>query len=391
MIYDFDKLIDRRHSGSYKWDSEHASLGEDTLPLWVADMDFEVLPAIRQAMQKRLDHGVFGYTQVPAEYYEVVSRWFAKHHGWADMCRSNMIYTTGVVPAISAILQALKRCTPATKCLLMAPVYNCFYSSVANSGYELIESELIDNEGHYDICWTDLAAKMAEADVLVLCNPHNPVGRIWTADELLRIATMAAEHHVFVISDEIHCEFVFPGQQSYTPFALMAKQVMADDQYAICTSCSKAFNVAGLQMANIYAPAESVRTIIDKQININEICDVNPFAPVAMMAAYSDEGKEWIDQLNAYFYRNYQLVISEFAKMPGFRVTRMEGTYLAWVSCEATGKTAKEWCDEWAARHHVLFNEGAMYGQAGRYYIRINMACPTSVLREAFRRIQSSF
>lgn len=394
MPYNFNHIVPRRGTSSYKWDSEHAAFAGDVLPLWVADMDFPVASCIQQALQQRLNHGIFGYTSVPAAYYERLARWFESRHGWSGITAENTIYTIGVVPAISAILQGLRRVRGYNKALVMSPVYNCFYSCIRNSGYTLLESPLVDKDGYYEIDWANLEAQMEKADVLLLCNPHNPVGRVWTREELTRLATMAAEHEVFVVSDEIHCEFTFPGSHPYTPYATIAAPTL----FCVCTSPSKAFNIAGLQIANIYAPDARVREIIDKQININEVCDVNPFGPVALMAAYSDEGAAWLDELNDYIYGNYLLLRDWVATQPNLRLTRMEGTYLAWIkslypptpsSMDEEGELAlgDSLCQMYAEQAHVLLNEGSMYGSAGRDYVRLNLACPRAILREALERM----
>lgn len=418
----FDTIVPRRGTGAYKWDSEHAAFADDVLPLWVADMDFAVAPCIQRALQQRLDHGIFGYTSVPVAYYERLARWFETRHGWSGITAENTIYTIGVVPAISAILQGLRRVRGYGQALVMSPVYNCFFSCIRNSGYTLLESPLVDKEGYYEIDWENLETQMEKADVLLLCNPHNPVGRVWTREELTHLATMAAEHEVFVISDEIHCEFTFPGSHAYTPWATINHQAAqlphqapsgastsssaastsalgtSTNGYAVLTSPSKAFNIAGLQIANIYAPDAEVREIIDKQININEVCDVNPFGPVALMAAYSDEGAAWLKELNEYIYQNYLLLRDWVATQPHLRLTRMEGTYLAWMkslypptpsSLDEEGEVVQgdALCRMYAERAHVLLNEGSMYGDAGRDYVRLNLACPRAVLQEALNRM----
>lgn len=404
----FDTIVPRRGTSSYKWDSEHAAFADDVLPLWVADMDFAVAPCIQRALQQRLDHGIFGYTSVPAAYYERLARWFETRHGWSGITAENTIYTIGVVPAISAILQGLRRVRGYGQALVMSPVYNCFYSCIRNSGYTLLESPLVDKDGYYEIDWANLEAQMEKADVLLLCNPHNPVGRVWTRDELTRLATMAETYHVFVISDEIHCEFTFPGSHAYTPWATISNHQSsiaqainhqsANSQFAVCTSPSKAFNIAGLQIANIYAPDAEVREIIDKQVNINEVCDVNPFGPVALMAAYSDEGAAWLNELNEYIYQNYLLLRDWVATQPHLRLTRMEGTYLAWIKSlypptpssldeEEEVVQGDALCRMYAEQAHVLLNEGSMYGEAGRDYVRLNLACPRAILCEALERM----
>lgn len=383
MSFDFDKAVVRRGTDCYKWDADCA---RDMLPLWVADMDFEVAPCIKTALRKRVDHGVFGYTVVPDAYYEAVNQWFAVRHGWTGISRQNSLYTSGVVPAIAAILQGLT--DRGDTVLVMAPSYNCFYSSIRNAGCRLLESKLLNQDGHYEVDWYDLEAKMESARVLLLCNPHNPTGRVWTREELARIEALAHRNEVFVISDEIHCEFTYSGY-AYTPYATVAR----DRFYAVCTAASKAFNIAGLQLAHIYCPLPTLRDKIDRQININEVCDVNPFGIVATIAAYT-EGGEWLDALVRYIEDNYTYLCAYIAEhLPMLHVTRMEGTYLAWIDCRAwikgDVKTSAELERALAERTGVLLNAGDMYGAGGRYYMRLNMACPRATLTEALDRLRT--
>lgn len=379
MKYNFDEQIVRRHSDCYKWDSDHATAHGECLPLWVADMDFQAAPAIRAALQRRLDHGVFGYTCVPERYYDAIVNWFSRRHGWT-IAREHIIYTIGVVPAISAILRALTRA--GDKVLVHTPAYNCFFSSIANLACEQLSSPLICRAAHFEIDWADFEAKCHEANVLLLCNPHNPTGRIWTKEELTRIATICEQNNVFVISDEIHCEFEFPGEH-YTPYATVAQT----KNYCVCTAASKAFNVAGLQCANIIAPDDAIRARIDKAINIHEVCDINPFGMEALIAAYN-ECEDWLTELNDHIYGNYRLLCEMLEKeLPTAKVTRMEGTYLAWVNIQALlheGEDAASYCAALAEQEKVLFNDSLMYGADD--YIRINMACPRPVLQEALTR-----
>lgn len=378
MLYNFDEIVPRRGSGSYKWDSACA---KDKMPLWVADMDFKAAPCIIRAMQQRLDHGVFGYTLVGDSYYEAVGRWFAERHGWHGISRENSIYTIGVVPAISAILQTL--CNPGDNVLTLAPTYNCFYSSIRNSRCTLVESEMVCTDNYYRINRPDFEAKIQDAKVLLLCNPQNPVGRIWTQEELTFIARLAEKYNVFVISDEIHCEFAFPGNH-YTPYATIAQ----GNNLAVCTSASKAFNIAGLQMANIFCPDAGIRARIDKQINVVEICDVNPFGPIATEAAYTEEGAQWLRKLMQYIEANYHYLATFLqTHFPSAQLTRMDGTYLAWVKNSPEHAKGNHFSMAKAEEKGVLFNDGSMYGTGGEGYTRINLACPQSVLAEALNKL----
>lgn len=381
MRYDFDKLISRRGTNSYKWDS--AKSGE-VLPMWVADMDFQTAPAIIDALHERVDHGIFGYTLVPDSYYEAVTGWFRRRHGW-KIDRDWMIYTSGVVPAISAVIKALT--SPGDKVLLQTPVYNCFFSSVRNNGCEIVSSPLLKSGDTYVMDFDDLERKAADekVKVMLLCNPHNPVGRVWSREELLRVGEICIRHGVMVISDEIHCELVFPGHH-YTPFASISEDFLRNS--VTCISPSKAFNIAGLQIANIVCADADRRQGIDRAININEVCDVNPFGVVATIAAYR-EGGEWLRELTHYLMQNYDYLKAWFEQhLPQFPVTKLEGTYLVWVDCSVLGLTSDRIVQELLEKEHVWVNPGSMYGQDEEGYIRINIACPRSRLAEGLERLK---
>lgn len=380
MTYDFDKVVARRHTGSYKWDS----IPDDELPLWVADMDFEVAPAIKRALQKRVDHGVFGYTQVGDDYYDAVTSWFHRRHQW-DIKRQWMLYTSGVVPATSCAIKALT--LPGERVLVMTPAYNCFFSSIRNQGCEVAETALVRQGDSYVVDWDDFRAKCADekTTVFLLCNPHNPAGRVWTRDELAEMGRICAENGVFVISDEIHCELVMPGHV-FTPFAAANGQNLRNS--VTLNSPSKSFNTAGLQIANIICADDGVRRRIDRVINIFEVCDVNPFGPVAAKAAYN-ESEDWLDQLNTYIYGNYTMLCDIFAEaVPSVSALRLEGTYLAWVDIRSTGMKSDDLTELLAREAKVRVESGTTYGRnTGEGYIRINLACPRPVLREALEKV----
>jgi cystathionine beta-lyase len=306
MRYDFDTIVPRRGTNSYKWDTPEE---ENVLPMWVADMDFRTAPAIIDALQKRVEHGIFGYTKVPETYYDAVVRWFESRHRWQIDPRW-IIYTSGVVPALSAIIKALT--APGDKVIVQTPAYNCFYSSIRNDGCELSANNLIYRDGRYMIDFDDLAAKAADpkAKILLLCNPHNPVGRVWTPEELRHIGDICLRNGVFVVADEIHCELTYEGHD-YTPFASLSERFQQNS--TTCVSPSKAFNLAGLQIANIIAVDDDVRRRIDRAININEVCDVNPFGVIATITAYNGGG-EWLDALRKYLRGNYEYLCHFFAE-----------------------------------------------------------------------------
>lgn len=382
MKYDFDTITPRRGTLSYKWDSA----AEGVLPMWVADMDFKTAPAIIEALHKRVDNGIFGYTLVPDEYYDAVTSWFSRKHGWV-IDRNMMIYTSGVVPAISAIIKALS--SPGDKVVVQTPVYNCFFSSILNNGCEIVNNSLIKRGDSYDIDFDDLDRKLSDNKVplMLLCNPHNPAGRVWSREELKRIAEICRRHDVTVISDEIHCEFVFDGYK-YTPFANVAKE--AGCKCVVCVSPSKAFNIAGLQIANIVAPDESTRQKIDKAININEVCDVNPFGVIATIAAYND-GEEWLAQLLDYIRGNYEYMKDFCSKyLPNFPIAKLEATYLVWMDCTVLGLKSDELEEKLVEDVNLWLNAGTMYGtEDGEGYMRWNIACPRSVLDDGLHRFLS--
>ena len=379
--YDFDKLTERRGTNSYKWDSP---VDADVLPMWVADMDFEVAPAITKALQERVTQGIFGYTMVPDSYYEAIVGWFKRRHDWT-IERDWILYTTGVVPAVSCALKALT--LPGEKVLLQTPAYNCFFSSIANSGCQLAENELVYEGGTYHVDFDDFERKCADekTTVFLLCNPHNPAGRVWKREELERMNDICLKHGVKVVADEIHCELVMPGFR-FVPFASVS--AACRDNCVVLNSPSKAFNIAGLQIANIICADAAVRRRIDRAVNINEVCDVNPFGVLALQAAYT-AGEEWLDELNAYIHGNYELV-TDFvaAEMPKLKVVRMEGTYLVWLDVMGLESTSDELTDKLLKEAKVMVNSGTMYGRrAGEGFIRLNIACPRARLLEGLKRM----
>jgi cystathionine beta-lyase len=383
MEYDFSRPTERRGTDSYKWDSAPEA---DIIPLWVADMDFETFPGITEALQRRVAHGIFGYTRVPEAYYEAVCRWFGKHHGW-HINREHIIYTSGVVPAVSAVIKALT--LPGDQVIVQGPVYNCFFSSIRNNGCETVSNSLIYNkeELRYEIDFDDLERKLAHerARLMLLCNPHNPGGRVWTRDELTRVAELCRKYDVRVVSDEIHCELTLYDNE-YVPFGSLPDELSHGS--ITCCSPSKAFNTAGLQIANIVCRDTEVRNRIDRAININEVCDVNPFGVIALQAAYSDEGYEWLTQLRAYISSNYDLLRERFAReLPKCKVMRMEGTYLAWIDCSELHISSDEIEEMLMHENKVWVNAGSMYGTEGAAFIRINMACTSELLNEGITRI----
>ena len=381
MNYDFDKLIERRGTGCVKWDEMPSP---SVIPLWVADMDFAVAPAIQEAIRQRAQHPIFGYTYVQDDYYDAVISWYERRHHW-KIKREWILYTTGVVPAMSVAIKALTM--PGEKVLILSPDYNCFFSSVKNNGCEVAECVLRFHRSNkrFEVDWEDFEALCADekTTLFLLCNPHNPTGRVWSREELERMRDICHKHHVRIVSDEIHCELIMPGHR----FCTMG---LIDEDAIILSSPSKSFNIAGLMMANIFCRDAATRRRLDRAININEVCDVNPFAPVAVKAAYN-ESEDWLDALNLYLYDNYQALCDYVAQnLILWRVMPLEGTYLVWVDCSACCDSVATYCEDILREARVWVNPGTMYGpQSGEGYLRINIACPHSRLMEALERIKN--
>ena len=380
--YDFDKINNRRGTCSCKWDN---APDPEVLPMWVADMDFQTAPVIVDALQKRVAQGIYGYTHVPDEYYEAVINWFSRRHGWAFR-RDWMVCVPGIVPALSAIVKALA--APGHKVLIQTPVYNCFFSSIRNNGCKIVSNPLVREGNAFRIDFDDLERKAADPDVklMILCNPHNPGGRVWTREELTRIGEICLRHNVFVIADEIHCELTFPGHD-YTPFASISEEFLMHS--ATCSSPSKAFNTAGLQIANIVCADPAARARIDRAVNINEVCDVNPFGVAGLIAAYNESG-DWLDQLKVYIYDNYIYLKDFFAqKLPEFPILPLEGTYLVWVDCSVLGIGSQKIEDSLLSGQKLWINAGIHYGEDGDRFIRVNIACPRKTLEEGLSRLEA--
>ena len=377
----FDEMIPRRDTNSVKWDSVAYA---EVLPMWVADMDFRTAPAITEALRQRVEHGIFGYTRVPDAYYEAVVNWFARRHGW-QMQQEWILYTISVVPALSATIKALTE--PGDKVLMQTPVYNCFFSAIRNNGCEISDNRLIYENNTYRIDFEDLERKASDDKVklMLLCNPHNPAGRVWTREELTRIGEICLRHGVAVVSDEIHCEFAYPGH-AYTPFASISDDFL--HRSVTCVSPSKAFNIAGLQIANIVCADEAVRQRINEVINLYEINNVNPFGVIATIAAYN-EGESWLLQLLDYLRGNYECMRDYCAKyLPDFPIAELEGTYLAWMDCRKLRLSSKELEERLLQEVKLWLNAGTMYGDAGEGFMRWNLACPRARMLEGLERFR---
>ena len=380
--FNFDTINPRRGSGSYKWDTFEDN---EVIPLWVADMDFKTAPCIIEALAKRVNEGIFGYTFVPDSYYESVINWFSTRHS-LRVGKEDMIYTTGVVPAISAIIKAFTQ--PGDKVIIQTPAYNCFFSSVRNNDCLLAENHLILKDNKFFMDFEDLEEKASDPDakLLLLCNPHNPTGRTWTREELIRIGEICFRHDVIVVSDEIHCELVY-APNKYIPFASISEEFKFKS--VTCTSPSKAFNIAGLQIANIFVNNPEWKQKIDKAININEVCDVNPFGVIALTEAYT-HGEEWLEAVKDYIYKNYLYLRDRIEiELPDFKLADLEGTYLAWLDCGVLDYESEEIVEYLLHNYKVLLNSGKMYHDKSDSFIRINLATSRIILEKGTDRLIS--
>lgn len=379
MKYDFDTPVNRRDTNSLKWD-----VAENELPMWVADMDFQTAPEIQAAIWKRASHGVFGYSVIPDEWYRAYIGWWKKRHGFA-MQKDWLIFSTGVVPTISSVVRKLT--TPAENVLIQTPVYNIFFNSILNNGRQVLESSLRYREGQYTIDFADLEDKLADpqTSLMILCNPHNPVGKIWDRDTLERIGELCWKHHVVVLSDEIHCDLTEPGME-YIPFASVSEKCRQNS--ITCLAPTKAFNLAGLQTSAVMIPNASLRHKVWRALNTDEVAEPNAFAVDATIAAFEKSG-DWLDELREYIFENKKRT-EEFVRehIPQIRVVPSHATYLLWLDCSRMQGTAAE-----AARHirettGLYLSEGSQYGSSGESFLRLNVACSRSALEDGLKRLQ---
>ncbi len=377
-MYDFDEIVDRRPFHSDKWDVK-----EGELPMWVADMDFRTAPEIREAIQRRLDHGIFGYSIVPDSWYEAYVGWWKERHGFV-MDKSWLIFASGVVPAISCLVRKLT--TPAEKVVLMTPVYNIFFNSIVNNGRYPLESPLRLSEKGYDVDWTDLEEKLADgqATLLILCNPQNPGGRVWRKEELARIAQLCEEHGVVVISDEIHCDLTDPGV-SYVPFASVSP--IAREISVTCISPSKAFNVAGIHSAAVVVPNALLRHKVWRALNTDEVAEPNSFAVEVAVAAFS-KGSSWLDAVRAYIYRNKQRVAAFLSsQVPELKMIVEDATYLVWIDVHGLPHEGKGFASFLREHAGLYLSDGSQYGKGGEGFVRMNVACPERVVEDGLVRL----
>ena len=379
MKYDFDTVINRRGTDSVKWD-----VAENELPMWVADMDFRLAPEIENAIKKRLEHGVFGYSVIPDEWYEAYMNWWKSRHDFL-MKKEGLIFCTGVVPAISSIVRKLT--TPNENVVIQTPVYNVFFNSVINNGCRVLESPLVYDRktASYSMDLEDLEKKLSDPQttLMILCNPHNPVGKIWNIKTLEKIGSLAKKHNVTVISDEIHCDITEPGK-NYVPFASVS-----DTCREISISCiapTKAFNMAGMKSAAVYAENPVLRHKVWRALNTDEIAEPNSFACTAAVAAFN-EGAGWLDAMRKYVSENRKRVC-EFVEneIPEISVVKSDATYLLWFDISKTGLSAAEIRKETG----LFLTDGSVYGVVGKDFLRMNIACPKVTLEDGLQRLKKA-
>ncbi len=379
MKYNFDKPVNRKNTNSLKW-----NVAENELPMWVADMDFETAPEIKSALAERVAHGVFGYTDIPDAWYEAyIGWWQSRHHFTIE--KDWMIFCTGVVPAISSMVRKLT--TPAEKIVVQTPVYNIFFNSILNNGRQVLESPLKYDGTEYHVDFEDLEAKLSDPQttMMILCNPHNPVGKIWDTDTLRRIGELCHKYHVTVISDEIHCDLTDPGH-SYIPFASVSD--ICSQISITCVAPTKAFNIAGLQTAAVFAADPALRHKVWRGLNTDEVAEPNAFAVQAAIAAFT-EGADWLDELRQYIYDNKSFTVDYIeSEIPGIKVVPSDATYLLWIDIIKISSCSSEAAAFIREKTGLYLSSGSSYGNAGQQFLRMNIACPRSRLSDGLQRLK---
>jgi len=397
MSYHLDTEFNRQGTHSMKWEfivkdgqfeyGDHADKkhGKDRLlPMWVADMDFRCPPAVIDALVKRAQHGIFGYTAPTDSYFDAVIGWMKARYGW-DVDQEWITLAPGIVPALNMLIQGLV--SPGDKILIQRPVYYPFMSAIENNGAEIVSNSLLYKNGRYTMDFDDLAAKAADPAVkmAILCSPHNPVSRVWTREELIRFGEICIENNVIVVSDEIHCDLIFSGQ-TFTAFATISDSFAENS--IICTAASKTFNLAGLKTSNIIIQNEQWRAKFRGRLDVNGLKVQNSFGIVALEAAYK-YGQEWLAAVIGYVQANYEFMAAYMAEhLPQVTIIPPEGTYLIWCDFNQLGLSSEARKTLMMEHARVYLDEGEMFGPEGEGFERFNLACPRSILAEALERIK---
>ena len=371
--YDFESVIDRTGTNSLKWE-----LFDDDLPMWVADMDFKVAPAIEKAIMKRAGHPVYGYTIVPDELFEAYISWWKRRYG-LDMSRQDMAYSIGVMPSISSMIRCLT--DVGDEILIQSPVYHVFYYVIEDNERKVLENELVYEHGEYKIDFDDLEEKLSRVGMMILCNPHNPIGKIWSREELDRIADLCIKHDVILISDEIHCDLTDPGVK-YNPFR-------SYDNVIRCLSPSKSFNIAGFQSSVVQSKNGELLERIKKQMHVDNSDSCNVFATSAVIAAYN-ESEDWLEELREVLYENKQIVKEFLAnELPVVKLVDCDATYLLWLDCSALNTSSKVLSEFLRQNQGLFLSAGIDFGQNGDSFLRMNIACPPKLLNEGLLKLKS--
>ena len=379
-MWNFDKLTNRSGTLSYKWDVK-----EGELPMWVADMDFEVAPPIKQAITERAEHGIFGYTMTPDAYFDAISKYWKRRHGY-EIPTEHMMYSNGVVAAISSIVRKLT--TPAENVLIQAPVYNIFYNSILNNGRNVLSSDLVYDGADYSIDFDDLEKKLAlpQTSLMILCNPHNPVGRIWTRDELAKIGALCSKYGVTVLSDEIHCDITAPGSGGYIPFASVNEACRCISVTAV--AASKTFNIAGLQSACIYAENPVIRHKVWRGLNTDEVGEPNAFSMAANIAAFT-RCDAWVDDMLEYVFENKRIACEFINKeIDGMKAAYSEATYLLWIDISGVADDSVDFCNKLRESTGLYLSDGREYGECGRSFVRMNLATQRERVLDGLARLK---
>ncbi|MDV2859742.1 MalY/PatB family protein [Psychrobacter sp. CAM01] len=383
MQYDFDEIIDRSNTGSVKW---HYS--DDTIPLWVADMDFRAAPPILASVQRAADHGILGYTKPTGALYEAIINWHSNRYG-LDLTQDNILFSPGVVPSLALMMHIFTEVGDAV--LINDPIYTPFMTKVQQNKRTLVTSALKEVDGRYQLDLTDIEAKIVEHKVklYLLCNPHNPGGRVWTADELKALLVLCQKHNVAIVSDEIHQDLTLTGH-TFTPFLRVAEAGNYAHKVASLTSMTKTFNVAGIKGSMIFVKDDALIKKISQQQHLNDEYELNLFAYTVMQSAY-ENGGEWLEQVLAYIEKNIEITLDFLAgHLPDIKVMRPEASYLIWLDCSAYAQDDQALYDKLRAAK-VELNSGIKYGREGHLKLRINVACPKTLLREGLNRVYAAF
>ncbi len=386
MKYNFDEQIDRANTGCEKYDSRLAVFGKaDVIPLWVADMDFRIADVIREALQAKLDHGVFGYGHAKADLYKAIVRWVQRRNGW-DIKPSWITFCPGVVPGLGLSVQAFSK--PGDKVVIQPPIYPPFFSAVTANDRVLLENRLVENDGYYTIDFDDLDKKLAEASLFILCSPHNPVGRAWTREELMKMGELCIKHKVRVVADEIHADIIMPSHK-HIHFASLSPEI--SDITLTFIAASKSFNIAGISLGiAVTSNTEMFKEFEAVSYRVG-LGDNSSLGIIGTETAYN-KGEAWLEQLLTYISGNADFVI-DFLKreLPMVKTRKPEATYLMWLDFRQLGMTQEELVHFLVFEAGLGLNNGITFGENGKGYMRLNLACPRATLEKALTQLKSAY